>query len=584
MRAFLHGDNPFFFFFFPPRRSSAVSPSPHTVPEPPSLSPYTSVNMSGDTPQTYKGVLLGIGPFLRRRSSTSVPGTPQAPSRNRTALPLEANPTEKERIYAGHAESYRSISESFRLLHSFSRELTQGLDDALSQQDEEQDDMPAAGTHQPVFMRTTTSTHGRIQASGTQAIQATTQISGARQMPADNGTRKDYEECTRDEKRKRDKALGEICFYWELDEYPAGYKLSVLEELRPTEAMHYQGKGTHNKPTLDEFFEGKFLEKPDHDCGGYFLTQLSWFAQLYCGDRRQRGLDLLRHVANVRQIPGSTHQLKDIMELICDDISKALGSASVEKLLLHPAHKTAIRLQDIGTSVAAIEENIATFLEEQGMSEDAHSSTNKSRGRDKNMDRLQSLISAQKRVLQSLVESVNGKLAVQRRRLPPREVPDLLLDHEMSVTISSYRPGEPLQYEVEFAGREFTYEDIMVDEIAPTVRVPRLKFQLRRLKKSLRRQQRLVDMHMQNIHKRALRYLPGRIVSNKIVSDAINEYIWTHDVQAERLHQAMLELARLKAAKGVLKFHIKAQTAPFLERAGWRGFKRLDPGLEAHGQ
>lgn len=66
-------------------------------------------------------------------------------------------------------------------------------------------------------------------------------------------------------------------------------------------------------------------------------------------DHRQHGLDLLRHIANVRQILDSTHQLQDIMELICDHVSKAFQSPCVEKMLLHPAHKMGIRLQDIGT-------------------------------------------------------------------------------------------------------------------------------------------------------------------------------------------------------------------------------------------
>ncbi|KAK8177558.1 hypothetical protein IWX90DRAFT_510294 [Phyllosticta citrichinensis] len=380
--------------------------------------------------------------------------------------------------------------------------------------------------------------------------------------PAGWGLHKEYDDCCRGEKRKRYKAIYQINMFWDLHDKPVNNKLSILGELRPTEAMQNRGKGLHEKPTIDNYFAQQFYQKDDRDCGSNFLTLLSCFAQLFCGDRRARGLEILRRYANMRQTPSNGHMLFDIMELICDDITKALQEAALEKVILHPSQKLATQLDDMRSGVLAIDE--------QGLEGTTW-------GKEVPPD-LRSWIKKNKtdshKKLNDLV-----RLAAQMSRLTPRQFPVLQDSREIQIEMSFDRPGQPLSYAVEFPGSEFTYEDVMKDEFAPTVCEARMKFRLAQLKKRCKRQQRVIDAHMRQIHRRAMRCVEGRLISKKAHTRAVNDYIHAHHDEARQLHRALLKSARFKASVKLVQFHLHAQKMTFLHRIKWRGFERLDPGL-----
>ncbi|KAK8157640.1 hypothetical protein BKA80DRAFT_303588 [Phyllosticta citrichinensis] len=553
-------------------------------------------------------VLYGVGPFLRRRPNANTgngaaintpspavrdcaPGpvrtvrsrSAAVPSHSRQAAVLNFLPTisssrpaagpqntcsvEAQRIYAGQLDQYRRCSEQVQLLQRFVAELGGGDEEVV---------MAAYPSRihsgpklaQPVNIQAGMMIPRTAQGASRVSRKRRTTSSGCgpdsekTPKPAGWGLHKEYDDCCRGEKRKRDKAIYQINMFWDLHDKPVNNKLSILGELRPTEAMQNRGKGLHEKPTIDNYFAQQFYQKDDRDCGSNFLTLLSCFAQLFCGDRRARGLEILRRYANMRQTPSNCHMLFDIMELICDDITKALQEAALEKVILHPSQKLATQLDDMRSGVLAIDE--------QGLEGTTW-------GKEVPPD-LRSWIKKNKtdshKKLNDLV-----RLAAQMSRLTPRQFPVLQDSREIQIEMSFDRPGQPLSYAVEFPGSEFTYEDVMKDEFAPTVCEARMKFRLAQLKKRCKRQQRVIDAHMRQIHRRAMRCVEGRLISKKAHTRAVNDYIHAHHDEARQLHRALLKSARFKASVKLVQFHLHAQKMTFLHRIKWRGFERLDPGL-----
>ncbi|KAK7534866.1 uncharacterized protein J3D65DRAFT_629227 [Phyllosticta citribraziliensis] len=536
-------------------------------------------------------VLYGVGPFLRRRSApgtdavnTSTPAgssgssaarpissseshttassaqpsghrlappptsglTPQSPRQN-CRLP-EENPDkcmiDTKGIFAGQVDAYRRVAENVQLLQSFAAELSNGVDEA-----DTQDHVGPAGPSQPTNPNTANFLFNP-RTSTTRARRVRQQSSAPRETSYGWGVHKDFDDCSRSEQRKRLSALRHIAAYWELDSSTNDI-LSVLEELRPTEALVDHGKGAHEKPTIDEYFARQFYEKDDRDCSSVYLGLLARYSELFCGDRRSHGLDILRYHANIRQMPDSDHPLWDIMELIRDDISRALDQPCLEKILIHPSQRLAMRLQNIRDDVAIIEqEGIEAMMAEQRTHKDSR--------------KLESMMRLQQKKLARLVQSLSNQLSVQMQRLPPREAATLQDPREISIDMSFCRPGQPLSYKVEFPGEEFTYNGIMQGNLAPNLRPTCLKVELSQLKKRCKNQQRTVDNHMRQIHQRAMACVGGRLINKKAHTRAINDYVHTHAKEARRLHRALLKSARLKASVQMVNFHLRAHSMSFL--------------------
>ncbi|KAK8190819.1 hypothetical protein IWX49DRAFT_152554 [Phyllosticta citricarpa] len=541
-------------------------------------------------------VLYGVGPFLRRRSNpgtgnggaadTSSPAprdqtpitcddgmlpmrrspVPQLPGRNAqfpvdngglssssppTVCPPDVRSVETERIYAGQLDFYRQCVENSEILRSFAAELGVSVEGPFTQDSNDSQNLAATGT---------------LAHAGTRAPRA----KRASRVPAERvtnkkatgwGPRKEYQDCSKSERRRRDKALEELEFYWELSDHPTENKLSILEELQPIEALQNRGFGVHDKPSIDQFFNQQFYSKDDRDCSSNFLGLLSCFAQLYCGDRRLRGLDLLRHHANRRQIPANNQHLSTVMELLCCDIKKAIEEPSLEKIMVHPSQKQAARLQGLRKDISTIEEEgVKAMLQWKEIPHNLRSwIKSNNREAQQKLGQLAGMIKLEKKRLAQLAAELSRKLQVQMQQLPPRAPPVLEDLQELQINMSFYRPGRPLSYTVEFPGQEITYEDVMKGDFSPTVRASRMKIDLPKLKKRCKKQQSIIDRYMRQLHRRAMRYVKGRLISKKAQSEAINEYIHTHKTQARRLHQALLKSAQLKASVRLVNFHIRAQ-------------------------
>ncbi|KAK7526356.1 uncharacterized protein IWZ02DRAFT_217812 [Phyllosticta citriasiana] len=536
------------------------------------------------------GVLYGVGPFLRRRSgsgtdaanaptstgpSASTATRPITSNENRTPIPpaqssessarrLDASPTsgptrqspgqnrrlpaenpsafttEAERIYAGQIDSYRRVMGNVRLLQSFVAELGNASDEPVAQSE-------------PSHLFSSSIKSSKRTGPRKPRVGLHKKFRGW-------GIHKDFVDCSKSEQRKREKQLRQISAYWELDDTTHDM-LSVLEELRPIESLTNQGKGVQEKTTIDEFFDREFYEKDDRDCSSSYLRLLSRYSELFCGDRRSHGLDVLSHHANLRQMPNSRHPLRDIVELISDDISKALKKPCLEKILIHPSQRMAMRLQEMRDDVSSIEdERIEAIMAEQRTRKDSR--------------KLASMIKLEQKKLAKLVESLSSKLSVQMQRLAPHEEATLQDPREISIDMSFCRSGQPLWYEVEFPGQEFTYNGILQDELAPNSRPAVLEAKVSQYKKRYKKQQRAIDMLMRQIHQRAMRLVEGRLINEKAHTRAINNYIHTHENEARRLHRALLKSARLKASVQMINFHLRAHRMSFLHEIEWYGFQR----------
>ncbi|KAK8234880.1 hypothetical protein IWZ00DRAFT_564546 [Phyllosticta capitalensis] len=575
--------------------------------------------MSDSNPRSYNGVLLGIGPFLRHRANKSTaesssteesapavlaanPQPQQSPGKGAASAALEGSPAarprtgavdsrsvEAEKMIAGQIAELRENLGNVRLLEALLVELGVELGTPLQQSDED----PQAPTISiPQSGPARSSSHsGGPQASTTSASQPTGGASGsanqdtssANEQPAPWGVHKEYADCCKSERRKRDKAIRELDFFWEQQSLDADAKLGILGEIRPTEALLYKGLGVHQKPSIDEFFSQHYYEKADRDCSSSFLTQLSWFSQLHCGDRRSRGLEILRHHANTRQILDNNHPLREVMELLSCDIENALQEETLDKIILHPAQRESIRLHDIRSGITALEEEQLERLTSETVLPATLRAWAKTHDNDAHhkLTKLATMMKLQKEKLRQLFEKVNIGLYAKLQRLPPREIPTLHDPKEIHIEMSFHGSDRPFEYTVEYPGQEFTYEDIMQGELAPTTRAARLKFQIAQLKARCKKQEALISKFLLQIHKSAMKSTKGRLISKRNHTRAVNDYIHSHKAQAQDLHRALLQSACLKASIKILKFHVHSHAAPILGRIEWKGFKRPNPGLES---
>ncbi|KAK7561956.1 hypothetical protein IWX91DRAFT_339841, partial [Phyllosticta citricarpa] len=249
------------------------------------------------------------------------------------------------------------------------------------------------------------------------------------------------------------------------------------------------------------------------------------------------------------------------MELLCCDIKKAIEEPSLEKIMVHPSQKQAARLQGLRKDISTIEEEgVKAMLQWKEIPHNLRSwIKSNNREAQQKLGQLAGMIKLEKKRLAQLAAELSRKLQVQMQQLPPRAPPVLEDLQELQINMSFYRPGRPLSYTVEFPGQEITYEDVMKGDFSPTVRASRMKIDLPKLKKRCKKQQSIIDRYMRQLHRRAMRYVKGRLISKKAQSEAINEYIHTHKTQARRLHQALLKSAQLKASVRLVNFHIRAQ-------------------------
>ncbi|KAK8233914.1 hypothetical protein HDK90DRAFT_466924 [Phyllosticta capitalensis] len=579
--------------------------------------------MSDSNPRSYNGVLLGIGPFLRHRANKSTaesssteesapavlaanPQPQQSPGKGAASAALEGSPAarprtgavdsrsvEAEKMIAGQIAELRENLGNVRLLEALLVKLGVELGTPLQQSDED----PQAPTISiPQSGPARSSSHsGGPQASTTSASQPTGGASGsanqdtssANEQPAPWGVHKEYADCCKSERRKRDKAIRELDFFWELQSLDADAKLGILGEIRPTEALLYKGLGVHQKPSIDEFFSQHYYEKADRDCSSSFLTQLSWFSQL------------LAATGAVADSKSSDTMPIPVMELLSCDIENALQEETLDKIILHPAQRESIRLHDIRSGITALEEEQLERLTSETVLPATLRAWAKTHDNDAHhkLTKLATMMKLQKKKLRQLFEKVNIGLYAKLQRLPPREIPTLHDPKEIHIEMSFHGSDRPFEYTVEYPGQEFTYEDIMqgelapttraarlkfqIAQLAPTTRAARLKFQIAQLKARCKKQEALISKFLLQIHKSAMKSTKGRLISKRNHTRAVNDYIHSHKAQAQDLHRALLQSARLKASIKILKFHVHSHAAPILGRIEWKGFKRPNPGLES---